>query len=755
MNKLGVALGVIAGTAVVAGGLALAIPEIKDNVLNVGNDDKPVVSEKDETNVEQSNFQVEIDRLTAELTSKNSKLTEYETLISEKTSRIEELTAIESSLRAEIETYKELAGSNANYFEMINELTTQLTAVTSERDNLLIQVEQLTSDNEILTNNVAQLEAELAEAKEKLGNYIATENVDHLQVASYNGTWYLNGTYEDYFEIENGQVSRGNQAIKGVIQEQNKEMKMWLNDGTFETIKLTNNGTSIEINGAVYKNYIVSTITEVTPNYLYIIGTYNYGNEQIVLNSDNTCSYFDGIKTIHGAFTVKSIEKNIAGNIDIIQTISMSLFDSNDSKLIYSFEFVNNEREFIFNNNHYVSTSSPALEFDPGLAEKYKTNCFKVTILLSKKITITNNSTVYTNYHQYNAPGVTSTISSTKPTCNGLSDGINQRLAAKNKTGYDMIGDCFTFYMQLPNSNYYNQIVFDDFTTFNNNAIKNIIVEEIGDAQSNKYYCLSDHFKSKYLSSEMTKTCDAIPGLVAGNYSADGLDFTITEDGSAYSSDFIGGITFDSEHNIVNNFVHGEPTAENTFICDKGVLGLPGEVYPESKYGTYIDITNCPDFFMPNTEYFAMGQYALNGKTQQTNGPTFVVSEEDFSKIKYLYVNFFDESMLTGTNLNVVDIYVPWLHRVHDQYNLSFGAAGEYINCYIGEVPEPSVVFTASAETDGHDIYHNVTATITETSYAEDGSLVSIDKVLTFKLKNNTQIIDATLNGSEIILVKV
>ena len=189
----------------------------------------------------------------------------------------------------------------------------------------------------------------------------------------------------------------------------------------------------------------------------------------------------------------------------------------------------------------------------------------------------------------------------------------------------------------------------------------------------------------------------------------------------------------------------GIPTAENTYSIINKKLGLVNDssVYAADAY------FKVPADLQPGVTYTIYPKFIHLYGNGDWGSYTFTL--DDLGGAEYISLPIIPISYLSIDIINFLKIYA----NITSNGNLICEVPASGANAVTGLIEAPTISnFIASAETDGHDIYHNVTATITETSYAEDGSLVSIDKVLTFKLKNNKEIVSATLNGSEIILVK-
>lgn len=292
----------------------------------------------------------ELSSKTSELESTKSELNTKENLIVEKNNKIQELNTEIENLNSEIARYKELAGSDVNYLDLISTLDSQLKAKTTELDTANAELEQLRADKETLTNRVTELEAQVEALEAELTGYKTLGEVDHLKVSNYNGTWYKNGEFSDYYVISDGIVTHNNNEDNGVINPVNNEMLMFLSTSS-QTITLAQDGLSfIDSTGNVYKKFYINTLKEVTPSLGRIAGTYNLDSTTIELKPDNTLAYTDEDGTYYGAYLVKSEERNIGGNIKVNNTITATI-NKGDEKISKTLKCVTGENYFTDEDN--------------------------------------------------------------------------------------------------------------------------------------------------------------------------------------------------------------------------------------------------------------------------------------------------------------------------------------------------------------------------------------------------------------------
>ena len=673
---------------------------------------------------------------------------------------VETLTQQIQTLETECERYKELLGSNLNYAEIVVQLqgdldsaNSQLSTVTAERD-LLIE------EKAALTQQVTDLTAELEQVKEQLGNYIATENVDHLQITSYNGTWYLNGTYEDYFEIKDGQVSRGNQAIKGVIQEQNKEMKMWLNDGTFKTITLADGGASIIVDGSQkYTNFIVNTIINVEPQIGLISSEYINGNNSVCLNLDNTIKVVKDGVIRYGAYSVISTERNIAGNIEVSNQITATLnnLDGTQEEVIYNVithsgvltDAVGDSYKAVYKTQGYEFKSPDNLE---GANATHFQNCHKVTFKLLKPLEFKSGTTSY--FKLFLNGEATSNFSSiyvngSKANVNGTYVYSNSVGTYKGTSGYE---EYITLYFYGITTSYNYTFNRDDaiFVISTNNSVpkfKGVNSSEMIPVYYEKIGNVTADLTMRsviYEQQPFVKNCSVIPGLVAGNYSSEDLDFTINEDGSTeLDMEFSYGASMKNCRFAEDD---GVPTATNTYCLMSKQLGL------NNGFGYAVEAYfKVPENLEAGVEY----TFAPNWTTSSGNGMlgSYKFTLEDLNGAAYVCAPLSSQLDLTLGNHKFLEIYCKVFKN--GVYAFDLDASSTYLNCPAGIVQTPIISSVIClAETDGVNICHNVTLTIEKIVTADDGTESSETSTLTYKLKNNKEIISATLNSLEIILTK-
>lgn len=366
MKKLigGLALGLVVGAGAVIG--ALNIPSVNSALsrVNVIPNNSVSSSEDLEKDKQLADLETENMVLKSDLSKKDNELTETKTLLASKESLIvereqtinslnteieglnESITNLQNgnaNLEEELEKYKELAGADVNYIELISTLQTQLDTKKSELDTANAELTQLRVDKETLTARVAELEEEVAVLKQKLADYETVEGeLDTLSIANYNGTWYQDGEFKDYYKISDGVVSHNNNVDNGVINVVNSQMIMFLSSSS-KDITLSNDGMSfVTEDGLIYKKAYINTLVDVSSELSQIAGAYNLNNETLKLNADNTLSYTDESGTYYGAYVVKSQERNIGGNKQIYNYITATI-NKDDTQITREFKYTSYE----------------------------------------------------------------------------------------------------------------------------------------------------------------------------------------------------------------------------------------------------------------------------------------------------------------------------------------------------------------------------------------------------------------------------
>ena len=545
MKKLigGIALGLVLGGAGVLG--AMQIPSVNSALID--NNIVPTVKvenladENKMASLEAENLVLksEISSKNTELENTKAQLLEKDTLINEKETKIVSLNEQIASLNSELDTYKELVGNDVNYIELINNLNNELDAKKSELEIATAELTQLRLDKETLTARVSELESELITLEEELANYKSLENIDYLNTACYDGTWYKDGTFEDYFIIDNGTVTHNNNDDSGVINSLNNQMYMFLSSSS-QVIKLSTDGNSfIMANGDIYKKFYINTITQTVPNLGLISGTYNNDTTTIVLNADNTLSYTDDKGTYYGAYTVLSEEKNVGGNKVTYNYISVTI-NIDDTQVFKEFTYTSGSSHLIDSNNiSYLKTVAlsgtilnlkgryaDSAQYAPGSPSSMSSYPYKVIIKTRTPLTIEPNEYVHLTALVGRNDGSYSNIYFRVNGGTGyLNTGSDNVCYFYNYGNETIVSDVFEFYVGSVSST----MLLCDFISFGGVDCDVISVEKYYNGTST-IYPLGGHLNELlHLNSLFLLDCSTIDEYVESTYSNDDMLFSLSE----------------------------------------------------------------------------------------------------------------------------------------------------------------------------------------------------------------------------------
>lgn len=384
----GLALGL--GIPAVAGGIIFGVPSIRERIIPKADNTQYVkqIEELEKTNssyksendklkqenstLKQDNvtFAGRIQNLNAELITANNTIKSKDEAITSKEKEIATLTSDKEKLQADLDKYKELAGSDVNYIELVNTLQTQLTEKTTALTTATAELEQLRTDKEILTARVAELETEREQLIEELANYRSMDNIDKLKVENFNGRWYEESTFKSYYTIENGVATLNANEDKGLLNNIYGQMYIMMNTSGGKPVTLSDDGTYFTTeDGTKYSKFYTNTVRSVTPNYSFA-GTYSKDTTMIKINADNTLTLSDSTGNYTGAYVVTAKEKNVGGNITIINTITAT-YQINDEAV---------EKVYIVTSNENVLVDSDNCSFSKVSFDSFIPNSDKFTL---------------------------------------------------------------------------------------------------------------------------------------------------------------------------------------------------------------------------------------------------------------------------------------------------------------------------------------------------------------------------------------
>ena len=456
-----------------------------------------------------------------------------------------------SELTTKLQNATSLADERGN---KINELNSQIEQIKADSalseeekqeqiKSLTAQLNQAVVDKEQAEGLVAGLQAQIEALQAKIDQMEGNAIVDTLQLENFVGTWYKNGTFEDYFTIEGTTITRGANEDKGVIYKLYNQVYLGLNSMDNTACSLSENGTKITLaDGTEYTKSFINTVENTSINMGIIAGEYSYSTEKIVLNGDNTASYFDGTNTYHGAFTATATEKNVGGNITLTHYITLTI-NKDSGQEIMEFSLVNYNNKIIDNDNKFwikqLSVNPVELvgSYTSNINQIYKNDCYKITIKSRNILTIENNkhvalslNAIYDSYFK--------DATSTYAYINGQNkssslSGYSSSVGLYNKSGETISSDMFTIYLKPTGKRGVQQGMY--FTLIDGGRIGGedfdiVNIEVVGDALENDSVKLSDELMRKFVNPTYYKTCSTISDYYTGSWSNEAVSVDLTSE---------------------------------------------------------------------------------------------------------------------------------------------------------------------------------------------------------------------------------
>ena len=545
----GLALGL--GIPAIASGIVFGVPSIRERVLHRPDNSEYVQQieelEKSNTSLTKENEDLKsentslkqnnltyvgrIESLSSELTTAKSSIKLKDDEITSKENQIKIITQEKELIQKDLDRYKELAGSDVNYIELVNSLQIQLEEKTNSLTSANAELEQLKVDKTSLETRVEELSTELTQVKEELANYKSLEEIEKLNISNFNGTWYLNGTFADYYTINNGIVSHNADEDKGLLNSINNQMYLMMNTAGGKGVTLSDDGTQfVTEDGNTYSKFYINTIRTVANTYSFC-GTYSHATSEIVLNTDNTTTMSDGTNKYNGAYTVLSTEKNVGGNITIYNKITAT-YQVNGEAVVKEFIY-NSSTNVLYDDNYsyellypmsgFILSGSASNQFAPEDSGNY----LKIIMKTHKKITI--NSGSYTkikwvsfgNYQIFNTYFNNCRSSS--------SDGI----LAYNATSENVTTDLFEFYISSTASiANWNTYMISSLFFYGEKVEADIIFIENCGFEIEKYP-LYGNLKiayDQYCKTNNYLTCNSVLDYIVGTYASENTSVVLAED---------------------------------------------------------------------------------------------------------------------------------------------------------------------------------------------------------------------------------
>lgn len=489
----GLLLGV--GLSAIAGGICFGVPNIRDHILKTKspNDTTSLESRIDDLNKENSSLKQDnitkegcIKTLEETLATTHAVIESKDTQIAELNTQIFTLEAEKQAISDELARTKELLGNDINYAELIVSLQSQLTDKKNELATVTAERDQLLLDKSALETQVSELTMELNQVKEELANYKSLGDIDKLKVSNFNGTWYKEGTFADYYTISEGVVTRGANADKGLLNNIYNQMYLMMNTTGGEAVTLSDDGSYFTTADDVkYSKFYINTVQNVNPSYTFA-GEYIHDTTVVNLKTDNTCTItIDGTATYNGAYTVMTQEKNVGGNITRYNSI-IATYQINDTAVVKEYSNTTSNANVLVNvtDNYSMDKTAGCESLLPLTSSSISSyipptnNALKVVLELSRPVYFKDNSDInvkITGSYIYN---MSFKVNDSSVSVNEISENTKFVSFRSKVTGYYKF---ITFYIGLNACSFNNSCI-----TLVNYESKIVDVEYIGDEVSLK-----------------------------------------------------------------------------------------------------------------------------------------------------------------------------------------------------------------------------------------------------------------------------
>lgn len=527
---LGTTLGILLGAGALVG--IAQIPNVRDFILK---QDTNTSTSSEELRQENSSLKSQVDTLNNELSNIKTQLSDKETALSEKEDQVQTLTSERDELQIKLktaeeerDTYKDLVGvDNVTLSQTVVTLTTQLSEKKTELESATAELEQLKVDKETLIARVSELETQLAEAQEKLKGYESLDNIETLDIANYEGKWYLDGEFKDYYIIEDGVVTHNASEDTGVIQCLKNQVYLFMNTAGSEPVNLSVDGLSFEkSDGSTYKKFYTNTDTAVVKSASYIAGTYSLDNKSITINADNTLSMSDGENTYYGAYTFTSTERNIGGNKNITSVVTANI-NTDAGQETKEFTISSKYMTLEYDNNVYLKLFSEPIMLWGSISDStsgYSNDYLRVVVRLCDNLTILVGESVDLNCTIYN----TKTSGGNYCFFSGCSLSLSPKIydiypTLCNIYDYDISSDLFVFEMPYSSTVSLSSI----------NKVGGLSVVEIVDVSviGNYSFYSNGLYKSVlpfFDNTTVFTSCSTISDYTNGNYNLTNSTLSIT-----------------------------------------------------------------------------------------------------------------------------------------------------------------------------------------------------------------------------------
>ena len=534
------AITILGGTT----GVCLGVPKIRENIKTTISQIKNNKKDDSTINNNQSNLSISKEEYENIIKENNQLKSDNDTLKKDNESLIADNNNLSNSL-----------------LESNNSLTNSNNALSNANNALLERDESISG----LLNDKENLQKQLDNA---LSSERHLSQPEKLIINNYNGTWYLNGTFEDYYIIKDGVVTKGANVDRGILSVMFEQMYLIFNSGDMIPITLSDNGIKfITDDGKTYTNYYLTYAENAKPQMAYICGSYNNADVSIDLNSDNLIKYTKDNITLYGAYTVSAVRKNIGGNFTYIQQVNATINESNGTVTKRTFTIVNNGDlvEDTGTVYHSLIKENTIIDVD----DKYKTDCFKFTVIFDKPIDVASLKAKGATQLAITAPFYYSRNISPSIFINGVGATKNAYVSQGFIfTSYISLENCcdtlntFTFYLSnlIDVKGWCNSLVTfynDDCSTgFGSFGYSVIDFKRIGTTRG--YNSIPNDIKS-IESYEFYKDCSSVTSYVNGSYQFDNTTLTILDD----------DVTISTSETIEDAVVKSDTPADSITIVAK------------------------------------------------------------------------------------------------------------------------------------------------------------------------------------------
>lgn len=514
---------IIAGAGAMAG-LCRGVPSIGGAVIG-GSD----ISKPSDSSSETNTLKNQIKDLTSQLNDATVALNEKDKVIEEVRQSIEKKDQTITELQFKLDSLNSLETTTEEQRQQIEDLTNSLNNSIAEREKLSNQLESALNDKISAESVVTDLQNKINELQEKVDKYEGNAVVDTLKFENFEGTWYLNATFEDYFTITDSTIVRNANEDMGALYKINNQVYLGLKSLNNTPCKLSDDGRTITLeNGTQYTNYFTNTTEDISPSFNRLCGSYSNGNKTYILSADQTLKVKTaGSKDVIGTYQATATRKNIGGNLTDTYHIKATLFEAVER----TEKFDICKDVMTLNNITYTKTLSEDNTII-DVAEEFKTDCYKLQLKLLTPVTLSSNAGIYiapaNNNYNLLINGVVQSMYSNSYYSSTLKHTGTEDITIDTLTLYIKVKDSSVFL----NQNIQLDIRLSKSTNFNTNNrldYQLVSIEKFGTPNLDITF-------TNYLDNELLRatfpyyiTCENQPELYNGSYSMDSTTINIID----------------------------------------------------------------------------------------------------------------------------------------------------------------------------------------------------------------------------------